>query len=203
MVTYNEILEAMRNDIKEDGSTFNQYYTVDEIFDYLKNKENSEKEKIDKINKIINIWNEVKEFFEKITIQGNEVINDKLNEKINEIKSITEKDIPDRENVDGLLYYYIAVKYKMKEIIINDNTSKQIKNLISDINYKWRYAFLGDMGSVHGYQSKFIPIYYTFGKNPILMELNINKLKKGGARKRSKSKKRSKSHKRTKSRSKK
>lgn len=87
----------------------------------------------------------------------------------------------------------------MKEIIINDNASKQIKNLIRDIHYKWRYPFLGEMGSVHGYQSNYISIYYSFRnrKNPILTELNIIK---GGSRKRRKSRSRSKS-KRTKSRS--
>ena len=94
----------------------------------------------------------------------------------------------------------------MKEII-NNNTTQKIKNLISDLNYKWRYPFLGEMGSVHRYQSSFIPLYYMFSKNPILMEFDINKPIKGGTRKsrsRSKSKsKRKKSHSRKKSKSRK
>ena len=89
----------------------------------------------------------------------------------------------------------------MKEII-NNNTTQKIKNLISDLNYEWRYPFLGEMGSVHRYQSSFIPLYYFFGKNPILMEFDINKPIKGGTRKCRKSRSRSKSKsKRTKSRS--
>ena len=201
MVTYDKILQEMRNDNKEDGSDIIKIsgYTVDDIFDYLKKKEINQKEKIVKIDEIINTWNEVKEYFEKITIQESKDIKKEIRDKIEKIKSITKNDIPDRENVDGLLYYYIAVKYKMKEFR-NNNTTNKIKNLISDLNYKWRYAFLEEMGSVHRYQSSFIPLYYMFSKNPILMEFDINKPIKGGTRKCRKSRSRSKS-KRTKSRS--
>ena len=42
MVTYDKILQEMRNDNKEDGSDIIKIsgYTVDDIFDYLKKKRN-------------------------------------------------------------------------------------------------------------------------------------------------------------------
>lgn len=49
MVTYNKILQEMRNDHKEDGSTFKEYYTVDEIFDYLKKKKLVKKKRLIKL----------------------------------------------------------------------------------------------------------------------------------------------------------